>query len=273
MSQQQESQSREPLSEPVNPLQHWWSNPLNHFQLPLTLVFLILGFVLASQVRTQQIIRKSAAENRVDVLASRLQDARDQLDQMKKEVATLREKVTEYEEAASQRDSLNEKMNEELQESKVTAGLAPVRGPGIRVQLEDSPQRAATPEEQEAYLVHDIDILQLVNELKAAGAEAISINGQRVVAMSEIRCAGPTIKVNGTTVASPFVVNSIGDPDTLKSALELRMGILETLQALKIRVKVTKKDVITVPAVQTGQRFRFAKPIPQTTPSEGGSHR
>jgi uncharacterized protein YlxW (UPF0749 family) len=246
-----------------------WMAFVQDWQLPLTLVFLILGFVMASQVRTQQVIRSSAEQNRVDVLASKLQDAQGRVELMREEINTLRKKLTDYEDAASARDRLIEEMNKQLQEAKMEAGLIAVRGPGIQVILEDSPQRAATVQEQEAYLIHDIDLLQLVNELKAAGAEAVSINGQRVVAMSEIRCVGPTIKVNGTPVASPFTVNCIGDPATLKSALELPMGILETLQALKIRTKVVKKESLLIPAVATGPKFRFSRPAPSAQVPKG----
>jgi len=227
------------------------------------LIFLVLGFVMASQVRTQQVIRSSAQENRVDVLASKLQDSQLHVDQMKEEVDSLRKKLTDYEDAASARDKLNEEMNKQLQDFKAAAGLIVVKGPGIQVVLEDSPQRASTVEEQEASIVHDIDILQLINELKAAGAEAISVNGQRVVAMTETRCVGPTVKMNGTSMASPFTVSCIGDPDTLKNALELPMGILETLQALKIKTKIVKKESVLIPPVQTGQKFLLSRPVPE----------
>ncbi len=71
-------------------------------------------------------------------------------------------------------------------------------------------------------LIHDEDLLKLVNELKAAGAEAITVNEQRVVASTEIRCAGPTISVNNNRISPPYVIQAIGDPAGLESALKMR---------------------------------------------------
>lgn len=243
--------------------------PVKDLQLPLTVAFLLLGIGLASQVRTQQFIRKAAVGNRIEVLADRYRDALEQVDKLRTDVDSLRKTVSDYEGAASENSTLIEKMNSELQETKAAAGLVAVRGPGIQVLLEDSEIRARTAEEQNAYLVHDIDLLQLVNELKAAGAEALAVNDQRIVAMSEIRCVGPSVKVNGTTIASPYTVQAVGDPAALKSALELRMGLLDMLQALNIKVKVVKKDIITIPPAQTGPVFKHGKPVPQAKLPKG----
>ena len=66
------------------------------------------------------------------------------------------------------------------------------------------------------YIIHDDDLLRVINELRAAGAEAIAINGERIVAMSEIRCAGPTLSVNNNRSAPPYEIKAIGNPNNLE---------------------------------------------------------
>ncbi len=68
-------------------------------------------------------------------------------------------------------------------------------------------------------IVHDVDITVLLNDLKAAGAEAIAVNNKRIINISEVVCAGPLIKVNGEGVSSPFVISAIGDMENLYTAV------------------------------------------------------
>lgn len=84
------------------------------------------------------------------------------------------------------------------------AGLCAVEGPGIMVTLNDSKQKVKLGDNQNLYIVHDEDLLRVINELRAAGAEAIAINDQRLVSRSEIRCVGPTVTVNGKMFGPPF---------------------------------------------------------------------
>ena len=86
------------------------------------------------------------------------------------------------------------------------------------------------------YIIHDEDILKVINELRAAGAEAISLNDQRLISTSEIRCAGPTISVNNTRVAAPFVIKAIGNAKSMEDAIKMRGGVAETLSVWGIQV-------------------------------------
>ena len=114
-------------------------------------------------------------------------------------------------------------------------------GPGTSVILDDS---AAI----QGVVLHDQDLLLLVNELWAADAEAIAINDQRLSTTTAIRCTGPTVRVNGVAVGSPFIVEAIGDPGALSAALRLPNGIVDELQSVNIKVTVETADRIVVPA-------------------------
>ena len=101
----------------------------------------------------------------------------------------------------------------------------------------------------------------MLNELRAAGAEAISLNDQRIVAMSEVRCAGPTVSVNNVRSAPPYVIKAIGAPKTLTSALRLRGGVVETFEFWGIQVKIKAADKVHVPALKAPRNFEYAQSV------------
>ena len=125
--------------------------------------------------------------------------------------------------------------------------------------IDDSKIKSKAGENQNLYIIHDDDLLKVINELRAAGAEAISVNGQRLMATSEIRCAGPTLSVNNVRSAPPYEIRAIGDSATLESALRMRGGVMETLQVWGIQLEVKAAQDIVVPAYKGASKFSFAK--------------
>ena len=95
-------------------------------------------------------------------------------------------------------------------------------------------------------LIHDTDLRALVNELNAAGAEAISINGQRIISSTAIRCVGPVIQVNGIKVAAPFSIKAIGNAKYLESALNIKGGLVDSFEVYGIKIKISTEDSITI---------------------------
>lgn len=231
------------------------------WQISIVLVSFILGLLLAVQFRTQANVEVTRTTTRVDELTTMLQNAEKERENLQEEVKELRDKMREYEKAATEGRSLLEAMRQELDKARMAAGLVEVTGPGVLVYLEDSILKAAPGEDPNLYLIHQEDLLQIVNELFAAGAEAISINGQRVVTTTEIRCAGPTILVNGTRIGSPYEISAIGESKTLESSLNMPGGVIEMLRTVGIKVMVTKKQKVVVPAFSGGFQFKYAKVV------------
>ena len=96
-------------------------------------------------------------------------------------------------------------------------------------------------------IIHDDDVLKVVNELWASGAEAISVNNHRVSIGTSFRCVGPTILVDGARIASPVVIRAIGDPDTLQGGLDIPGGILAQLREqdpAMVQIEKVKKHVL-----------------------------
>ena len=110
-------------------------------------------------------------------------------------------------------------------------------------------------------MVHDYDLIFVVNELFNAGAEAISINGVRIVSTSGITCAGNIIKINDEKVGTPFKIKAIGSKDMLYGSLKRSGGYLDNLESAGVEVDVVRKDSITIDRY-TGV-LKFDNSIPQ----------
>jgi uncharacterized protein YlxW (UPF0749 family) len=106
----------------------------------------------------------------------------------------------------------------QIEQIKLYNGFTAVRGPGIMLRVSDNINEDYDLELMER-IVHDVDIVVLLNDLKAAGAEAIEVNGKRIINISEVVCAGPLIRVNGEVIPAPFVIIAIGDMDELYDAV------------------------------------------------------
>jgi len=219
-------------------------------------ICLLVGILLAVQFKTSTNYGANLRESRVDELAFRNSTLTEEKEALSKEVISLREKLTN----ATSESQLTADLQAELKKANMTAGLVPVYGPGIVVTLNDSPRAIKTGDDPNALLVHDIDILNIVNEMRASGAEAIAVNDQRITAMSEIRCAGTTILVNWNKVAPPFVIKATGNPQLLESGLSIRGGKLEELKSFGLQTQLVKNDYIEIPAYNGVIKYEYTKP-------------
>ncbi len=219
-------------------------------KLLIALVFMALGFMLSVQYRaTEQ--QKSIRLQRIEDLSERLKQVEGEKEQLSRQVAAL-----QRESGAAQ------VMAQEVERLGILAGTAAVEGPGLEVVLDDSQLAAKARENPNLYIIHDEDLLRLLNELRAAGAEALSLNGQRIVATSEVRCAGPTVSVNNVRSAPPYSIKAIGDTKTLNSALRLRGGVVETFEFWGIQVKINTWEKLSIPAYRGAQSFDYARVAP-----------
>lgn len=218
-------------------------------QIALALVCAVLGFMLAVQFRTTQDIRSSIPFQRIEDLSQRLSQTEKERDILLKQLHELRQNAG-FEAAGKEGENI-----------RMGAGVVALEGSGLVITVDDSKRLSKAGDNPNLYLIHDEDILKLINELWAAGAEAISINDQRLIATSEIRCAGPTLSVNNTRYSPPYEIKVIGEPQTLENALKMRGGVIETLQFWGIQVNVKKQDVVPVAAYKGTFRFEYAKPV------------
>jgi len=235
----------------------------------VTALCFILGLLLAGSLQTVRNISRSGTNfGRVGLPPSspiRVEAARKE--EREKEIAGLRERITELENALAEGSSQAETLNKQLQEVKLLAGLTEVRGPGIVLTLQDSQKRPTTMRafEAEKYIIHDVDLQQAVHELFASGAEAVAVNDQRIIGRSAIRCVGPTIQVNGTAIVPPFEIKAIGDPGALIGGLNLPLGFLDNLRRFDPDMfKLEKRGKLALPAYTGSTETRYVKPVTES---------
>ncbi len=233
----------------------------NRTQITLSIVALLLGLLIAMQLRSTNDVYNAMPDLRVTEMRAVLMETIRQNQLLTRELEEARDKLRQYEETAMRGEGILELIQNELQNARMLAGLVDVQGEGLVITLTDSQAPSLPGDNPNVYLVHDEDLLKLVNVLSAAGAEAISVNEQRLLATSEIHCAGPTISINNVRVGAPFVIKAIGNAETLESALRMRDGIIDTLKFYGIGVQVKREANLVVPAYKRPVRFDYAQPV------------
>lgn len=210
--------------------------------LTIFIVFMIFGIMVALQFKSTKNIKRLAASNTLS-----LETVRTQLDDAQKETEEL--KLLIDQELAMQNEIIKEYIEEQQdaqlagdwEKIKLHTGLAEVMGPGITIKLDDAPARQ--PDTPVNWLIiHDQDIKVILNDLKKAGAQAISINGERVVPMSEQLCAGPTILINDNRYSVPYYIEAIGEPEVLYEAIANSSRIAEMTEFhIRVDIKMVKE--------------------------------
>lgn len=217
----------------------------------IALVLGIMCFALTTgiciQIKTvknsNSIVSQNYEENN---LRAEVLKYKEKYDMLLEETEKVDEQLQKEIEKATENNSELEESKNKINEGNKIIGLTEVNGSGVTVVVEDSdidPNTAINPND---LLVHDKDILKIVNELKNAGAEAISINEQRVILTTSIICGGNIININGERIGSPFEIKAIGSPEALAN-LERPGGYLSKLKEGKIKVSLKKDNNITIP--------------------------
>ncbi|WP_027366079.1 DUF881 domain-containing protein [Desulfotruncus alcoholivorax] len=216
----------------------------NTAYLSIMLVTAFMGLMLAVQFRAANRAPGGIPTDRAKEMMTELKQVNHERDNLTKEINDLTYKLNQLNKGRT--EALNA-LNSELGKVRMLAGLVTVTGPGIEVVL-DNPENGGKTTSPELSFIQDQDLLGLVNELWGSGAEAISINGQRIIATTEIRLAAPFININTTRVVPPYQVLAIGSPDSMANALELPGGLVEYYRDIGFQVTVEKHDDLTIPA-------------------------
>lgn len=212
--------------------------------LSFAFVCLLLGILVAIQLKSV-----NSTQSQLLLQNKRTDELRDELialqgtnRELSDRYAALKDYVAQLESQTASTDDRLKAILSEKKKAEIFAGLTEVSGPGVIVTLtagEDSSLR-------------DLDVRLVVNELRAAGAQAISVNGERMVAMSEIRLGGTYIVVNGTPFPSnePYEILAIARPDDAVRALTMLNGVADQLKFYSIELSIAKADKVVIPRLR-----------------------
>ncbi len=236
------------------------------FQLPVSIVVFVLVFGITWQIKGVK--KNSAVDGQISTRIETLQnDYRKELEKneaLLQQIVELQGDISKYRDQVSQSGGATDILKTELNRAEMVAGLTDVEGSGITVTLKDGSSNQATGTivyDDNYGIVHDSYVLMFLNELRAAGAEALSINDERILATSEIRCAGPTISINNTKKAAPFEIKAIGDPDTLENALKMPGGAVDQMKFYGIDITIKRSNKLVVKKYTGSSTYKYAKPV------------
>ncbi len=242
---------------------------LSSWQVALSGALIALGFLIAAQARGEAPRVRYTTQERAPLVET-VVALQAQQEALKDRILDLRAKVTVAEQGAAGSGALVSDLNRALQAARLAAGLVALEGPGIYLQLEDSEVPVPPGGSAADYRVSAKDLRLVVDELWLAGAEAVSVNGERLVPTTAFVDIGGTLLVNSAYLAPPYQVAALG-PSDLYDVLVTAPGFVELVQARAerygIRISFAEPDRVTVPAYAGTVTLRYARPpAPSPTP-------
>jgi uncharacterized protein YlxW (UPF0749 family) len=227
--------------------------------LILGIMCLILTYGICVQIKTVNSTNSPISTNTEENnLRNEVLKAKEKYDNKYKELEQAEESLETERKNATENNTELSNLEEQIKSGSKLLGLTEVTGPGVIVTLKDNPSKLLLDPSQG--LVHDMDVLSVVNELKNAGAEAISINDNRVVPTTSITCDGNVILINGEKVGTPFIIKAIGLPEQL-AALERQGGYLDLLDEYGVITELEKSNNITIPKYTGVINFKYAENV------------
>lgn len=227
------------------------------WMLPATIAALTLGILLTISYRTAQEIRRQSqvSSRRYATFITVLKKAEARRLRLVEENDALRQQIAGIKSGKQNPASLQ--LDKQVKEFKILSGELPVRGPGVLVAMDD---RTAT-----GTLIYSGDLKDILNILRYGGAEAIAINGQRVVATTAIHEAGRNLLINripvNRTSGIPYEIAAIGDAAKLEGYLRSTYGLIGDLEASGVKINISTEDQIEIPAYTGGYVFKKSVPV------------
>ena len=236
------------------------------WQVTLGFALLALGFLIAAQLAAEGPRVRYTTQERSPLVETAL-GLQTQQTQLKQQILDLRGQIKTLEDQGQGTTAQQRELNASLQEARIEAGLIPLTGTGIVFRLADSTQPVPANGNPADYSVTARDIRTVVAELWLAGAEAIAINGERVVATTGVLDIGGTILVNSAYLAPPYQVSAIGPTDMLDQ-LGLSQGWIDFIQTRRGRfgvdVSFAEPATVDIPAFAGSLNLRESRAVPSS---------
>lgn len=217
-------------------------------QIALAAVVAVVGFLLATQFRESRTLQTRLALEREADLAQLLSDLSARSDRLQDEIVRLRVRLASAASSSERERVLIESARQELDSMRVLLGIVPVTGEGIEVTIAD-PHAQFGP---------DL-LVDSIQELRDAGAEAIEVNGRRVVASTAFTGSPGALRVDGAGITAPLRILAIGARDTLAEALRIAGGVRDTVLARRgAGIRLLTRPRIRISSLHPLPRFSYA---------------
>ena len=219
--------------------------------IAMGIVALILTLTIFMQFKTVRLTDITAIETmRETELREELASWKAKYEETETKLADIETKISSYKNEMANANTAKSLIDEEYNDTENYLGYTDVEGQGITIILKDTPEKQVVSE----------NILTLVNELRLAGSEAISVNSERIVSTSEIVDVDTRfVIINGQRVVEPFVIKAIGDKKYLESSISIKGGYMDTMKANDIDVTYELSDRVTIPKYNNKLSLHYAK--------------
>ena len=237
------------------------------WQVTLGVALLALGFLIAAQLAAEGPRIRYTTQERSPLVETATDLQADQ-EALKAAILDLRTRIQAAEQAGQGSAALVKDLNDQLQSARIAAGLIPLTGSGIVLQIEDSQEPADPEGNMQDLLVGARDLRTIVEELWQAGAEAVAVNGERMTPTTAVIDIGPSILVNSAYLSGPYQVTAVG-PDDLYARLSASPGFVDFIRARAeawgLRVSIAEPESVDMPAFAGTVTLRYARPQASAT--------
>ena len=217
----------------------------------LALAATVVGFLLVGQLQGEQAERAPLEAESEGDLARILSDLNGEADALQGEIAELRIQLSDLRRSSQDETAAADAADEQLRSLQVLAGTTPVQGPGVLVTVTDP----------SGSLTYDT-LIDIVQELRDAGAEAVAINDIRIGVATAFAERDQKITVDGTALTAPYRIAAIGQPATLDGGLKIPGGAVDAVTTVRgVKVDVARRVEVDLPALARPPRFDAARPV------------
>lgn len=235
------------------------------WNIPITIVLLFLGVMLSLQFQAQTLISSDLSLQRTETLIAMVRGLSEKRQKLAQEITDLGAQLNSQMESNRDEETLLESINLEMEKLRVVNGSTPVNGPGLTITIEDHMPIIYT------------DLLNIINELWNAGAEAIAINNHRITSHSTISVAEDVFSdnfkifmtVNHEKLEYPIIIKAIGDSNNLEKGLTLPGGIMDNLALFNAYPEITKLEELEIPAIKKPITYYFMNEYKPAEESKG----
>ncbi|OPJ63233.1 DUF881 domain-containing protein [Clostridium oryzae] len=235
----------------------------NKVNIYVFLSALILGILISTSMNySTPIVRTILTTQQYQNATNEKNKLYNDLSDIEKSYYSNLKKLNKYEKDLGESDSkiIND-LKKELNNNSKVLGTADVAGPGVEIVLDDGQIDFNKNQDYNANtkLVHYFDILEIINALKLNNAQAISVNGQRIIGTSEVYCWGRLIKINDVTLNPPFNIRAIGDSEGINEYLTSDDGYLTFLKYRGVKASIHKSKNVKIYAYIGTMKNKFMK--------------
>ena len=207
----------------------------------ISLIAVALGFLVVVQLRSQAAVARTLAAQDDTSVALLINDLNRANNQLIQQAAALTQQEAQLRQALTAGGADARAIQKELTTLRVVNGQVAVRGPGLQIRIDGT--------------INDFELEDALNNLRNAGAEAISLNGQRIVSSTPVQSRGNSLLINGHAVSAPLSLLVIGDPEQLGPAADLSASSLQT----RVQVQIQRQTDLTITEVVTPRPLIYAQ--------------